>query len=169
MENNKFNKFYIKKPVTELIEKLRSHRTTGTTLDEEWYQALKTHLSEREISPDEKESVDHILSDDFIKELETFEKQKIEVDKNKNNKSNIVINPNNIVAAGKAIKSVVYSILTMIISTLIELVIVNTSPDINVIKNTHIILGVVCFICSIIILMQLYTAGDDLENVGTTP
>ncbi len=64
MENNQYNKFYSKKSVTELIEQLRSHRVTGIRLAEDWYEALKIHLNERELSDDARKMVDHILSTD---------------------------------------------------------------------------------------------------------
>ena len=62
MENNKFNKFYSKKSVKELLGQLRSHRITGSTLDKEWYEGLKQHLYERDITEEERKIVDHILS-----------------------------------------------------------------------------------------------------------
>ncbi len=74
MENNKFNKFYSSKPVSELIGQLRSYRITGSTLDKEWYEALKTHLSERVISTEERKLVDNILSAE-TDTLRTEEKQ----------------------------------------------------------------------------------------------
>ena len=55
MSRNKFDDFYFKKSISELIEKLRSHRITGNTMDNEWYEALKTHLKvRRELSENER-------------------------------------------------------------------------------------------------------------------
>ena len=62
MENNKFNKFYSTKSVNELLEKLRSHRITGSTLDKEWFEGLKQHLIERDITDEERKILEHILS-----------------------------------------------------------------------------------------------------------
>ena len=62
MENNKFNKFYSKKSVIDLIEQIRSHRITGSTIDKDWYEALIKHLTERDITDEERKIVDHILS-----------------------------------------------------------------------------------------------------------
>lgn len=73
MDNNKFNKFYSKKSVSELILQLRTQRITGTTMDKEWYEGLKSHLSERELSDKARKMVDHILSSD----LETLSKEEI--------------------------------------------------------------------------------------------
>ncbi len=64
MENNKFNKFYSKKSLKELLEQLRLHRITGSTLDKEWYEGLKQHLYERDMSEEERKIVEHILSTD---------------------------------------------------------------------------------------------------------
>lgn len=64
MKNNKFNKFYSKKSVKELLGQLRSHRITGSTLDKEWYEGLKQNLYEREITAEERKIVEHILSAD---------------------------------------------------------------------------------------------------------
>src|SRR4051794_13202410 len=64
MENNKYDKFYSKKSVSELIGQLHSHRISGSSLDKEWYEALKVHLAERELSDEAKKSIDHILSSD---------------------------------------------------------------------------------------------------------
>ena len=166
METNKFNKFYSKKPVSELIEQLRSHRITGSRLDKDWYEALKIHLSEREISTNERETVNHILSDDFNKELESIKKQNIEFEKEQKtqNNSNLVINPSNIIAAGKAIKGVVYVVVTMTIFAIIAIIVASSSRDIDSIKNTYIFMGAASLICNIIILVQLYSAGDNLEN-----
>lgn len=64
MENNQYNKFYLKKSVGELIGQLRDHRITGQRLDKLWYEALITHLSEREISDEERQLIDNILNTD---------------------------------------------------------------------------------------------------------
>jgi len=64
MDNNKFNKFYAKKPISELIVQLRTHRITGTTMDKEWYEGLIAHLKERELSPETRKLIDNILSTD---------------------------------------------------------------------------------------------------------
>lgn len=64
MENNKFNKFYSKKSVKDLIEQLRSHIISKNILDKEWYEALKLHLLDRELTNEEREVVHHLLSAD---------------------------------------------------------------------------------------------------------
>lgn len=64
MEDNKYNKFYAKKPVNELIEQLFSHKIERTRLAEDWYEALKIHLDERELSNEQKKMVNDIISTD---------------------------------------------------------------------------------------------------------
>lgn len=74
MKNNKFNKFYSKKSVKELLGQLRLHRIAGSTLDKEWYEGLEQHLYERDITEEERKIVEHILSAD-PKVLKTEEEQ----------------------------------------------------------------------------------------------
>ena len=62
MENNEFNKFYSKKSVNDLIEQIRFHRITGSTIDKDWYEALIKHLTNRDITDEERKIVNHILS-----------------------------------------------------------------------------------------------------------
>ena len=100
-------------------------------------------------------------------------------------KSNEVINPTNIIAAGRNIKSAVYVILVMVVFTLIvllysskssesgsftnqtmaqlELWLLTENPE-TFIKRIYIVLGFVSIMCNIIILFQLHSAGDNLEN-----
>jgi hypothetical protein len=168
MENNKFNKFYNKKSVSNLIDQIRSHRITGNTMDKDWYEALIKHLTERYITDEERKIVDHILSDDFdkIKELETLNNQKIEFEKvqKTQNHSNLMINPSNIISAGRNIKGVVYVVLVMTLFAIIAILTANSSRDLDTIKNTYLFLGAASLICNIIILFQLHSAGDNLEN-----
>jgi hypothetical protein len=62
----------------------------------------------------------------------------------------------------KAIKSVVYVTLIMILSAVFAFMIVSSSKDIDTIKNTYVFMGILSLICNIIILIQLFTAGDNL-------
>ncbi|MDP3644341.1 MAG: hypothetical protein Q8S54_14275 [Bacteroidota bacterium] len=78
MDNNKFDKFYSSKSVSELIIQLRTQRITGSTIDKEWtkvqrneffevmkwHEGLKSHLSRRVLSAEARKMVDHILSSD---------------------------------------------------------------------------------------------------------
>lgn len=61
---SKFDDFYSKQSVGELLEKLRLAKITPGTMDKAWYDALIIHLQERELTPDEKKILDRILSSD---------------------------------------------------------------------------------------------------------
>ncbi len=67
------------------------------------------------------------------------------------------INTNNIILAGKALKTVVFTLLIMI-GLLFSFYIIQ--PDISLQ-----ILYFIIFVCNIIILISLYDAGDKLVNV----
>lgn len=62
---SKFDDFYSKKTVSELLEKLRAGRIIPAMIDKEWYDALIIHLKERQLSESEKKMRDHILSADL--------------------------------------------------------------------------------------------------------
>lgn len=62
MYENKFDNFYSKKTISELIEKVLRHKTTGTSLDKEWYDALILHFSKRDLTDEQKRTIDHILT-----------------------------------------------------------------------------------------------------------
>jgi hypothetical protein len=78
--------------------------------------------------------------------------------------SNLIIDPNNIVKAGKSIKAVVYMILIMILVTSIGLVIANKATELKSVMNVYIFLGITSIVCNIVILYNLYSAGDNLEK-----
>jgi hypothetical protein len=165
MDNN--NEVYGKKPVIELIEMLRYHKIRGSIVDKQLYEALRIHLSEREITKDEKEALNRILFDHLETTSETNENHLIPSSEENINKSNNTINPDNIVATGKALKAMFGWILIMIIcNTIGVFIIFNSLTEINPIeyKQVYKILGAINLICSIIILNNLYTAGDNLEK-----
>jgi hypothetical protein len=167
MENNKFNKFYSKKSVIDLIEQIRSHRIKGNTMDKDWYEALIKHLSERDITDEERKKVDHILSANS-ELLKTDEEQfAIEMKRLKEiafNSSNISLKKSGINAAGKSLKNIVYAAILLILFTTIGIFFSVSSKDPETIKNTYLFLGIVSLICNISILYNLYSAGDHLEN-----
>ncbi len=167
MENNKFNKFYSKKSVVDLIEQIRSHRIKGNTMDKDWYEALIKHLSERDITDEERKKVDHILSAS-PELLKTDEEQfAIEMKRLKEiafNSSNISLKKSGINAAGKSLKNIVYAAILLILFTTIGIFFSVSSKDPETIKNTYLFLGIVSLIFNISILYNLYSAGDHLEN-----
>lgn len=97
------------------------------------------------------------LSEEQKKEIEEKKKKEREL---KNHSS--AINPSNIVAAGRAIKSIVSVILIMIVIAIISILIAATSKDLQTIQRTYVFVGVVSLICNLLILIQLYSAGDNL-------
>ncbi len=97
-------------------------------------------------------------------ENEIVAEKKIEQAKATINNSILAINPTNIISAGRNIKSVVYVVLVMIVFAVIAVLTVNSSRNLDTIKNTYLFLGVVSLICNIIILFQLHSAGDNLEK-----
>jgi hypothetical protein len=62
--SNKFDNFYSKKPVSELIHKLLDHKVHGLSMDPTWYDALIIHLSKRDMTDDQRKEIDHILTSD---------------------------------------------------------------------------------------------------------
>ena len=167
MENNKFNKFYSKKSVIDLIEQIRSHRITGSTIDKEWYEGLKKHLSERDITDEERKIVDHILSatSEVLKQdEEQFAIEKERLKEIAFNSSNSSLKKSGINSAGTSLKNIVYAAILLILFTTIGIFISVSSKDPETIKNTYLFLGVVSLICNISILYNLYSAGDHLEN-----
>jgi len=78
MDNNKFDKFYSSKSVSELIVQLRTQKIATASFDEkltkvqrkeffealEWYEGLESHLSKRVLSAEARKMVDYILSSD---------------------------------------------------------------------------------------------------------
>jgi hypothetical protein len=167
MENNRFNKFYSKKYVRDLIVELRTHRITGNTLDKEWYEGLKKHLSERDITYEERKIVDHILSatSEVLKQdEEQFAIEKERLKEIAFNSSNSALKKSGINSAGTSLKNIVYAAILLIFFTTIGIFISVSSTDPETIKNTYLFLGVVSLICNISILYNLYSAGDHLEN-----
>ena len=74
MEDNKYNRHYSKKQVSELLGQIRTHRITGTSLEKEWYEGLISHLRERDLTQEERNLFNHIMSADTTT-LKTEEKQ----------------------------------------------------------------------------------------------
>ena len=164
----KKNKFYSKKSVIDLIEQIRSHRITGSTIDKDWYEALIKHLTERDITDEERKIVDRILSanPEILKQDE--EQWRIEKERLKEiafNSSNSALKKSGINSAGTALKNIVYAVLLLILFTTTGIFIsVSSTADKETINNTYLFLGIISLICNISILFNLYSAGDHLEN-----
>ena len=67
---NKFDKFYSKKKLDELIQDILQHRIEGDRISKEWYDALLIHLQTRELTDLQRKKLDYILKTepDILKE-----------------------------------------------------------------------------------------------------
>jgi hypothetical protein len=169
MEINKFNKVYSKKSVSDLLEQLLNHRITGSTLEKEWYEALKIHLTQREIKQEERRLFEKILDSAPEVLKKEIQQIKIEILSTKEELSiaksrNLVIEPLNIKSAGRSIKNVVYSTLIITLLAVVAFLTVSSSKDLETVKSIFILIGLLSFACNIFILFQLYSAGDNLEK-----
>ncbi|MSP70358.1 MAG: hypothetical protein EXR20_08805, partial [Bacteroidetes bacterium] len=104
-------------------------------------------LQKKQIQFCDKNNVSNIedLLNLFLKEnqFNSFE----ELDAQKALKiKNGVIDPSNIISAGKAIKNVVYATLIMITIAVISFLIVSSSRDMGTIKNTYIFIGLLSLV-----------------------
>ena len=106
-------------------------------------------------------SYDEYFYKEFPKKALTEEQIKVELEKESKLDSG-VINQNNILSAGRAIKNVVSLIVVMFVFTVFAAIIANTSRDVNTIKYAYIFIALLSLICSTIILVKLYSAGDNL-------
>ena len=62
MEDNKFNQEFSSESVSALIVQFRAYKTAGYSLKSKWAKAIIQHLSERELTEEERKLFDHILS-----------------------------------------------------------------------------------------------------------
>lgn len=76
-----------------------------------------------------------------------------------------IINADNIIEAGKALKSVVNAALLMFLLTTICMVIIFNLKDTELIKTISILSGIFLFFLNIYILAKFYQAGDSLVSV----
>lgn len=167
MVNNKFNKLYSKKTVSDLLKQLLSHKNSESILELEWHDALLIHLSERELHEDSRIIFEKIMNSE--PETLKLEKQKILIDINNLSEiaiksSSIRLKKSGINAAGKSLKNIVYTAIILIFCAIGGIFVSVTSNDSETIKNIYIFLGFVSLICNLIILNSLYSAGDILEN-----
>lgn len=162
MENNKFDKFYSKKRIKDLLEKLRNHKSGIFLIEPDWYDGLIIHLNNRNLAPAEKEEFDYILSTD-PKELKSKSQTQMEPD-DQSKAYNSGVNPSKIIAAAKAIKSVFYGIFAVTLLSLLNIFITLKSQNYETIIVTNLLLVVLGLIVLIFVLFQIYDAGENLEN-----
>jgi hypothetical protein len=70
-----------------------------------------------------------------------------------------------IAAAGKSLKNVVYAVLIMIASSLICVIVAFFLKIDGEMTTIYVIIGIISLVCNIVILGELYSAGDSLEKV----
>jgi hypothetical protein len=75
------------------------------------------------------------------------------------------INIEKIVQAGKAIKAIFTTVLLLIICFIIGYLVATNSTDLDTIKSTYTLIGIVSLLLNFVVLYNLYEAGDNLENV----
>lgn len=172
MENNKYNDYYSGKSVKDLISQLRLHRITGNTYDEKWYEALKVHLSQRNLTEAERERVEHILSaNPDTLELENQQEEKL---KESEKEDYVLIDSFKIITVGKNLQSISRIILigffvNIILTGLIFYYLSGSTKDfgqvyqnLNNIKTIALIMGIFNFIIVIRIADDFDKAGDNL-------
>ena len=146
---NKFDEFYSKKTVVELLEKLKQARINPTTMDKEWYEALIIHLNSRGLSGKAKSMMEHILSAD--PEILKGDKALEETIKSGSDKS--VTSSSNFSEAGRysALKTVVGLISALggivILAGIIALIYLGQSGQVA--------MGLVALIISVVIALPL--------------
>jgi hypothetical protein len=75
------------------------------------------------------------------------------------------INIEKIIQAGKAIKAIFTAVLSLIICFIIGFLVATNSTDLDTIKSTYTLIGIVSLLLNFVILYNLYEAGNNLENV----
>jgi formate-dependent nitrite reductase membrane component NrfD len=164
---NKFNMYYSKLSIEELIDKLNMHIKTGNTLEEEWFDALIIHLGERETSPEEKNKIETILSKEYKEKLIEIKFDKLKkTEQFKEINESSKINSIHILEAGKALTKSVWMLIVMLISVIATLFIgFSTSQNgknYQTLENSFIAAGIISLVFSLIIISQIYSAGDYL-------
>jgi hypothetical protein len=167
MENNKFNKYYLKISLDALLKKVLYHRIEEEIIDTEWYEALKIHLEQREMSIATRNMYEKIINTEL--ELLRKEKEGIQLEikktaKYEDNSNKITIKKSAINEAGTLLKVIVYAASILIFCTLIGISILLSTEDPKLIKNSYVFIAFLNITCYIIILISLYKAGDQLEN-----
>jgi hypothetical protein len=75
------------------------------------------------------------------------------------------INVNKIIQAGKSIKAIFTAVLSLIVCFIIGVLVATNSTDLDTIKNTYTFIGIVSLILNLVVLYNLYEAGNNLANV----
>jgi hypothetical protein len=83
---------------------------------------------------------------------------------NENNSNFILAYPEKIQDAGKSIKAIVKTTLFLIVCLVVGFFVIYNAKSIDTLKNTYVFIGIATLILNIIILINLFYAGDSLEN-----
>lgn len=111
--------------------------------------------------------IENKIDSTFSKSVKNIKSAPTKNDELSNSKSNPTnyINHLRIISAGKNIKSIVYISASMFLLSFVFVLLIFNSKSIEIIKTYNIILSIIILLFNILILIKLFNAGDDLENV----
>ena len=159
MEDNKYNKIYSKQSVSDLIIKLKNQRVTGNSLKKDWYEALISHLKERELSTSERESIDYILTQEFVNDIRSAQSAALVQEG-----ADLIINPQLIRDAGISILGIFYTITASLIINIFGFILIFKFMHRDALVTTSIVLGTMNIILLLIILSKIHTTGVNFKN-----
>jgi len=99
-----------------------------------------------------------------VKNIKSVPPKNDELSNSKNNPTNY-INHLRIISAGKNIKSIVYISVSMFLLSFVLVLLIFNSKSLESLQTYNIILSIIILLFNILILIKLFNAGDDLENV----
>ena len=152
---SKFDDFYSKKTVVDLLEKLITSRVSPETIDQEWYDALILHLKERHLSNEEIIMMEKILSADPVSLKRDKEMaQSLREEQVKKGTTSLNINEDGEKYA--ALKTLIglISILGYIV------IVVGIGSLIFLASNDQVFIGVIAFVISIVISLPLFAISN---------
>lgn len=160
MENNKYNKIYSKQSISDLILKLKNHRITGNSLEPDWYEALISHLKERDLSASERESIDYLLAQEFINDIKSAKAESLAQETG----ADLIINPKLIQDAGICILGIFNIIIASFIINIFGFILIFKFMNRDALMTTSVVLGTVNIIFLLMILSKIHTTGVNFKN-----
>ncbi len=164
---NKFDEYYEKKNIYELMILLVDHRMETSALDSEWHEGLKEHLSKKKKTTEHEKLIEHILQTDPA----IIRSENIRASINQEYEAMINADPNK--KMGKAILGTINYILAIIfagagylfIHFVIEIWKGNNKGYQTVVqaKSFDFLAG---FIAALIIFISLYCIYNQLKKTG---
>jgi hypothetical protein len=166
MENNKYNRFYIKKSVNTLMTQLLHHRVTGSVLSNEWYDTLVIHLSQREIGTEARYIFERIMTEGPEELKKEVDNLLVEIGKLKRveNVSIASSKPVGVRAAGKSLKNVALMQIFMLILSGLGIATIFVDLKSGARNLAYVCIGVLDIIFLFLSISYLYDAGNHLEN-----